>query len=354
MLPTAISFRAALNVVVVYGLLAGVIVAWMWLLQRLRERRGILPPSNPRIVPWREGSVLLVVLTFLAVNFWVETVYVGAREWSGHPVGFLTQGKPLRTAPSRSQKTARIAKPDAPVEKERDGAHDEFYSPTDKMVISSLANGILLVVVPLVLRGTSRAGLRDLGLNRAGLAKNVLIGTVAFLIVTPCVYVVFFLALKVFPSSQHPLMEMLVNEMSPGKVALALVSAIVLAPITEELLFRAVLQGWLTRLFARMGGGDQLTDVEGTTTPNGASPDVPLDNRRHRPRSSTLPVVLTSLFFAAVHAPQMPAPIALFFLSVALGVLYQRTGSLIPSITLHALFNGLSTIALLIAAPKPG
>jgi membrane protease YdiL (CAAX protease family) len=64
---------------------------------------------------------------------------------------------------------------------------------------------------------------------------------------------------------------------------------------------------------------------------------------------SWMPVVLTSLLFAAVHAPQMPAPFAIFVLSLALGTLYQRTGSLAAPFTLHALFNGLSTTLALAA-----
>jgi membrane protease YdiL (CAAX protease family) len=43
----------------------------------------------------------------------------------------------------------------------------------------------------------------------------------------------------------------------------------------------------------------------------------------------------------------MPAPIPIFFLSLALGVLYQRTGNLASSFILHALFNGFSTLLAL-------
>jgi hypothetical protein len=63
-------------------------------------------------------------------------------------------------------------------------------------------------------------------------------------------------------------------------------------------------------------------------------------------REPLAPVLLTSALFAAVHLPQWPAPIAIFFLSVGLGVVYQRTGSLIASFVMHALFNGFSTLIL--------
>ncbi len=57
-------------------------------------------------------------------------------------------------------------------------------------------------------------------------------------------------------------------------------------------------------------------------------------------------IVITSLIFASLHAGQWPAPIPIFILAIGLGVVYQRTGSLIATICMHALFNGISTLAL--------
>ena len=42
----------------------------------------------------------------------------------------------------------------------------------------------------------------------------------------------------------------------------------------------------------------------------------------------------------------MPAPLAIFPLSIALGLLYETTESLVPSFVLHALFNGFNTSLL--------
>ena len=58
-------------------------------------------------------------------------------------------------------------------------------------------------------------------------------------------------------------------------------------------------------------------------------------NLPYRPRSpfwTGVAIVLTSLIFAALHAAQWPAPIPLFLLAVGLGVVYQRTGSLLAPI----------------------
>ena len=50
----------------------------------------------------------------------------------------------------------------------------------------------------------------------------------------------------------------------------------------------------------------------------------------------------------------MPAPIAIFFLALALGWLREATGSLVPSIVLHAAFNGFNTTLMVLAVSVMG
>jgi hypothetical protein len=45
--------------------------------------------------------------------------------------------------------------------------------------------------------------------------------------------------------------------------------------------------------------------------------------------------------------------VAIFLLSLGLGTLYQRTGSLVASFVLHAAFNGFSTLTLILVALSP-
>lgn len=60
-------------------------------------------------------------------------------------------------------------------------------------------------------------------------------------------------------------------------------------------------------------------------------------------------IIITSAIFASLHAGQWPAPIPIFILAIGLGVIYQRTGSLIATICMHAVFNGISTLMLFFA-----
>lgn len=106
-------------------------------------------------------------------------------------------------------------------------------------------------------------------------------------------------------SKGHPAQELTQNGLTPmGFLALA-ISAAFVAPIWEEITFRGLLWGGLQKL---MG-----------------SPLVSL--------------ILTSFLFAAIHA-QGPALWAILgAISVVSGLAYRVTGSIVPSIVLHAIHN---------------
>jgi hypothetical protein len=133
------------------------------------------------------------------------------------------------------------------------------------------------------------------------------------------------------------------------------------------LMFRAIVQGWLSAWLARRDAGvrhplkplepsqpetdgapaadhgkvdPEIDAMHGEAAPKPADPGLDPKRRNFWPA-----VVLTSLFFGILHMPQWPAPISIFVLSLALGAVYQRTGSLIAAIFMHATFNGLSTLA---------
>jgi Type II CAAX prenyl endopeptidase Rce1-like len=136
----------------------------------------------------------------------------------------------------------------------------------------------------------------------------------------------------------------------------------------EELLFRAIVQKWLTRFAdprgssaspaknqpcADLAGDDFAAQMDVQLAKSGEAMRIDqqplLEPAGSEPRSSVA-IVSTSLLFAAMHAAQWPAPIAIFVLAVALGALYQRTGSLIAAIAMHGTFNGFSTLLLLLEA----
>lgn len=90
---------------------------------------------------------------------------------------------------------------------------------------------------------------------------------------------------------------------------LGVISVVILAPIVEELVFRGAIMGHLLK--------------------TGKSP--------------VFAILVSSLVFGIVHGNLEQAPFA-FILGLALGWVYYRTGSLLPSICMHFVNNGLTTV----------
>ncbi|MEM0926566.1 MAG: CPBP family intramembrane glutamic endopeptidase [Planctomycetota bacterium] len=118
-----------------------------------------------------------------------------------------------------------------------------------------------------------------------------------------------------FVEYEHAVTNLLGEDADGATFAFLFASAAIVTPIAEEFQFRLLLQGGLQQLGEPAGEGDW------------------------EPRAFW-PILVTSFLFAAMHFGQGAAPIPLFFLSIGLGLLYQRTGRLIPVIIVHMLLNG--------------
>lgn len=285
--------------------LASMIGALTWAFPRLV--RGDLAPGPlvPRRASWGVLVVVAVLLTYLVLSLTIGSVV-------GEALGRVPP-PPGETGPDRPTFTAT-------------------------MLAATLINVAVVLVVPPLVTFLSRACRADLGLSFAQWRADLIRGVLAFLFVTPWVYVLFGIARFVYHGERHPLEKMLREETSVGGVVLAVLSAVVFAPLAEELLFRGVIQGWLNRVMLAPD------DREFSPEPS----EVPSNPARAR-ASAWLPVVASSALFAGLHAPEMPAPIAIFPLAIVLGYLYQSTGRLTASITLHACFNGFSTLLLFLS-----
>ena len=209
----------------------------------------------------------------------------------------------------------------------------------------------------------------------------------AFLIVTP-ILLVAQLLLSMLVEYKHPALEAMVADANVFTVLAVWIAAVISAPIAEEVIFRGWIQNWLQRSMARsedlvrtiFGGRSAQSNYEQdaaietvetvleleanddeppasiatkapTVDPNPYAPTHQMPSMGLSKDSSTraadwIAIVITSLFFAMMHLGQGLAPIPLFGLSILLGYLYQRTGSLMPCIGLHMLNNGYSVFWL--------
>lgn len=113
------------------------------------------------------------------------------------------------------------------------------------------------------------------------------------------------------PENKHPFLQLLDQQQSASLVALLVTSTVIMAPISEELMYRVILQGGLQRCvppWAAIAG--------------------------------------SSVIFSAVHG--FPDAISLLPLAGVLGFLYWRTGSYLAVVTTHAAFNGFNILMALL------
>ena len=127
--------------------------------------------------------------------------------------------------------------------------------------------------------------------------------------------------------SAHEILHVMGVAADPVVRLALIVGAVVVAPVSEELLFRGHAQTAIRRAFARL------------TTAGGDTAAVP-------PAWATwAAIVLASGLFTSVHPVWTWPPI--FLLSLCLGWVYERTGNLWAPVVVHALFNGVSTVIFL-------
>ena len=268
------------------------------------------------------------------------------------------------------------------------GADDERGPPgvrdwTPLLIADGLAKSatIALAIRLGVLRG--RATAADFGLMFRNVSSDLKLGGLGFLAALLPVYCIQAVVIQLIPPKKHPVLEMLSDTSGPAALAVAVLFAVVLAPLAEEFLFRAFLQGWLESYWPRQPSSDSPssnpspTDVESMppeatwrenlldTAENPYAPPTAISTQTpppipdatgdslpgdaiHTPvRPHYIAIGISSLVFALLHASNWPAPVPLFFLALILGYLYSRTHRLLPCIIVHLLFNALSVAAVM-------
>ncbi len=229
------------------------------------------------------------------------------------------------------------------------------------LAVASLGQllGTLLGVGVICLR--YHRGLRLFGWQPENLVADTKLALVAFCMTLPGLLLVQSQLTRLIPY-RHGTLEMLVQHFDLATVAATWISAGLIAPLTEELFFRATLQGWLQRLHRRMGEIKFLLVISGgfsppfepeparqdtvqtsTRPPSGpataAAPRSVVRDSQSRSHSVWWPILLSSAAFGAVHIGQGAAPLALFLFGIVLGVIYRQRGSLWACFLLHAMLN---------------
>lgn len=195
-----------------------------------------------------------------------------------------------------------------------DKAPPEFTAAFEKIGATLLAVSLMIELsLPVILVTVRGARLYQMGMHCSHFTRNVLVGIGAYFLAFPPVSITFLGAQELFERREHVLEQLIRESPTLDRIVVSTLLAVVVAPLFEELLFRGILLPWLRRVL-------------------GVWPAI----------------VTSSLLFAVLHADAWPAPIPLFVLALFLGYLAYRTSSLVAPIVLHATFNGVSMLALVL------
>jgi membrane protease YdiL (CAAX protease family) len=286
------------------------IPAWLFLAWRFRRTGSLLPLEPRRPVPWAVSEVLIVLAIYILAAMCFTLVGLG-----------LSGLKPS--------------------DMQHAGAREQLVN----IAGDGVARIVTVFLAVVILQRRIGATAADLGFVRSKVAFDVICGTITFVALAPLVYAVQVVSEVLITEYSHPLITTVQQHRDPLTWITAALSAVVVAPVSEEFFFRGILQGWLEKMeLAYCEKNDRLQAAPIT---GGVNTHVPIVNRGllNLPLG-TVPIVYSSALFALTHLGQGAADLPLFVLAIGLGFLYHRTHRLLPSITVHFLLNGLAIAKL--------
>jgi membrane protease YdiL (CAAX protease family) len=169
---------------------------------------------------------------------------------------------------------------------------------------------VLFIVAFLRFRGFDLSSLG--GFVKISFLRVLSTGTILLFFAYSLIFVSELITQRLFGngSSKQNIVELFSGSRTIEQRIMIIVFAVAIAPVAEEFLFRFFLYGVLKRYFGRFLG-----------------------------------VTVNALLFAAAHT-HLPSFVPLFILGSCFTIAYEWSGSILVSMTMHALFNSLSLTAL--------
>ncbi len=327
--------------------------------RKARTLWGLLTPQRNRLVPYSGIEVLAVVYLMTAV--WPYAGYLAVTETG---LGTYLYGRQaMMTLHAKEEPAVDSAREQVRLLRGR------VSLPATLIVLP-----FQVLTAPLLLRRMSRTQLYQFGLTSHRWGQNVLLGLLGCVVLTPLVLGLNEAVTEVFRRltpdkvTEHSFARL--SRTATGvELALIVFLAMVAAPAVEEILFRGVLQTWLTRheggahvvmlltflvavpvqpeTWGQVFQGDWLLLAPMLFVLLMGPGYVWVWRRQRTPVGTAL--YATSMLFGMFHQTVWPSPIALFVLALGWGWLARRTGSLIGPIVLHSLLKGVACVQMLMA-----
>ena len=183
---------------------------------------------------------------------------------------------------------------------------------------------------------TTSSTARHLGIRISPLLPGVTIGLLCFFSFAVPSYALNEL-LSLLDPRIHPVVKSLLESKDMQSYSCFFVTVVFLSPLYEEIICRLILQGWLQAVFARQHpASGAVTQIDGDSP-------VPAPVRPTCWRS----ILLSSLFFSVLHFNAgLGSVVSLFLFAIGLGLIYQRSGRLLPCLVMHMALNATTMLAL--------
>ena len=322
--------------------------------------RRLLPRQRQRAVPWTTAEIIAAfLLSTICILLVAEVLISSGLAARLYGADVVAQARPPDGSRGDREALLRLG-----------------------LLATVLALPLQIVAIFGFLRLASGTRPYQLGLTASRTGRNVLVGFLVWLIVTPPVLALNALVERILSRLsgegivEHPITQLAQRGMLPAEWLLIIFATVVAAPVMEELLFRGVTQRWLARRwwggYAAMGAALAASllyrseEIANVLKSAEGRPDWPGLLQAAAPSLFVLALVPgflwvsrkartpfgpalygTSLFFAAMHSFAWPSPVPLFVLALVLGWLAERTQSLVGPMVLHGLFNGVACVQLL-------
>jgi len=190
---------------------------------------------------------------------------------------------------------------------------------------------VVMAVIIFLVRASFARKLKGFGLNIRSVHKDFFAAFLNLLSVWPLMMAAITLTMLIgklvfgpeYQISQHEQLELITAYPRWQLRILVFVVAVVIAPVLEEMIFRGLFQTVIRSFFESR-------------------------NSKLETRSRVwLPIFISAGLFSIVHGnvPHWPA---LFLLGVCLGYAYEKSGSLFRPIFIHAFFNAITVILVLL------
>lgn len=333
------------------AIFAGSLGVWFVVMRRLRRGQPILAFEPRRPVPWQGVDLAFILLSFVLIPALVLLAFLGpsrAAHTAAKPgAPELTQKAPAETAPAEEKHAAA------------DVSSEVFEADAvGKLLFSAIAIGWVVFRV--------RANPKDLGFDLSHVSSDLVLGVATFLAtILPVTLIQDFLEDTKIRPYVHPLISALKNHPNLWMFAVVGVSAVIVAPLVEELLFRVLIQGCLEMVETKrrillnaarsMAAAVSRRAAADPTISAGANENSHLPQEDNHDAAAELaaatgpsawPIIVSSALFALIHLGQGLAPIPLFPFALILGYVYQRTHRIWPSLIAHLLLNATSLVTL--------